>query len=528
MPLIAHLVAILIAVAATAAAVEPGAMATYCFSAHGDDAAGDGSATHPWRTIAKANGLTLHAGDRLAFAGGDTFAGTLLISGEGGTAERPIVVTSSGEGRAIIDAGEGDGVRIRNVGGITIERLIVRGGGGAKRGDGIAFANDLPGSNRLASIRVSEVEASECRNGISVGGWPADGSVNGFSDVRIERCVAHGNTYVGITTWGREDPARAAYANEDVAIIDCIAHDNPGDPAFLDNHSGNGILMGNVARGLIERCVAYGNGAQCHCTKGGPVGIWAYASTRVVIQHCESYDNRTGCPFDGGGFDFDGGVSDSVMQYNYSHGNDGAGYLLYAYPGSPYEFARNICRFNLSRDDGRRNNFAGIYVGADGTVVSDLEIYHNTVVVSPSSTGTPAAVVVRNTERVRFRANLLVAAGGVPILSVTGDHPGLVFAGNAYWSPGQPTAFRWDGAAHAGLAAWRAASGQERIGDQPGGCEVDPRFATGRDGRDALRLDADSPLRRAAIDLGLDPGAHDGFAAALGTGPHGIGADAAP
>lgn len=35
-----------------------------------------------------------------------------------------------------------------------------------------------------------------------------------------------------------------------------------------------------------------------------------------------------------GGFDLDRGVTNSVMQYNCSYDNDGAGYLIYQYEGA--------------------------------------------------------------------------------------------------------------------------------------------------------------------------------------------------
>ncbi len=502
------------------------------FSADGDDAAGDGSEARPWRSIDKANTLRLVAGDRVLFAGGQTFSGNLsLEGGPGGTPESPIEVGSYGQGRATIESGEGPGISVKRLGGIRIARLVVRGAGSKKRGDAISVMNDQPGAASLSWIRIIEVEAVDSRNGILVGGWRDDGALSGYRDVRIERCLAHGNQYVGITTIGAEDPQRREYANADVSIVECVAHDNPGDPDYRENHSGNGILLGCVSGGLIDRCVAYGNGAECHCDKGGPVGIWAYASTRVTIQHSESYDNRTGCPFDGGGFDFDGGVSDSVMQYNYSHGNDGAGYLLYAYPGSPYVFARNVCRFNLSRDDGRKNGYPGIEVAADGATVSDIDVYNNTVVMSPSARDAPSALIVRNTARVRFLGNLLACSGVVPSLRVSGPNPGLTFLGNDYWADGQLPKFDWDGAVSEGLEAWRAASGQESAHGADTGLSMDPRFAApAAPGRAGLRLAADSPLRGRALEAaaGMDVGPTDGFGVEIHGRARGIGADAGP
>ena len=46
---------------------------------------------------------------------------------------------------------------------------------------------------------------------------------------------------------------------------------------------------------------------------------------------------------------------DSVMQYNYSHDNDGAGYLLGQFTGGR-PWGRNIVRNNISQNDARNNS----------------------------------------------------------------------------------------------------------------------------------------------------------------------------
>src|SRR5207237_1575928 len=118
-------------------------------------------------------------------------------------------------------------------------------------------------------------------------------------------------------------------------------------------NSGSGIVVGNTARGTIENSVAHDNG----WLGTGSVGIWAYESRMIIIQHNESFNNRTAGPTDGGGFDLDGGMVDSVMQDNFSHGNDGAGFGLYQYRGASSWERNTVCR-NLSLDDGRQNRHA--------------------------------------------------------------------------------------------------------------------------------------------------------------------------
>src|SRR5262249_16011564 len=148
----------------------------------------------------------------------------------------------------------------------------------------------------------------------------------------------------------------------------------------------------------------------------GPVGIWAWSSRKLVIQNCVSVRNRTGGKYDGGGFDFDGGVSESIMQYNYSAENDGAGFLIYDFGAAPFRLADNVVRFNISENDGRNNGFAGIYVKSVGEPIERLQVYHNTVFMSPpASKEKPSALFIDKSKDCRFHNNLFISGGGCPL-----------------------------------------------------------------------------------------------------------------
>jgi hypothetical protein len=474
----------------------------------GDDA-NPGTAERPWRTLTRVNAVDLEPGDRVLLEGGAVFRGGLVLEAEdAGTRERPVVVGSTGRGRAVLEA-PGTAILVRDAGGMIVRDLVLR---GSRKGDGLCVVNELPGAAKLDFVRIENVEASGfLRRGIGIDGAAKDGSKSGFRDVRIAGCTVRDNVYYGIQVAGPHDPKSDAYAHADVAVVGCRAHDNPGDPEYRENHSGNGIQLGEVDGGLIEGCVAWNNGALCNSPAGGPVGIWAWSSRRVTIRFCESYGNRTGAAsVDGGGFDFDGGVSDSVLEFNYSHGNDGAGLMVYSFKDAPHRCENNVVRFNVSEDDGRHKGYAGIYVGQHGDRVKGVEVSHNTVFVRPSPRGTPRAVWVHDAEDVRFRNNALVTEGGAALLHAEGALKDVVFQGNAWWSSGGPVVLRWGERVHATLEAWREASGQERRDGRATGLFADPRFeAPGKGGTvgdpaklptlAAYRLRPGSPL----IDAGL-------------------------
>ncbi len=78
-------------------------------------------------------------------------------------------------------------------------------------------------------------------------------------------------------------------------------------------------------------------------------GIEAINDNRVLLQYNEAYDNHHGNS-DGDGIILDV-TNDSIMQFNYSRDNDGAGLFVYAETGATS--TNNIIRYNISQNDAR-------------------------------------------------------------------------------------------------------------------------------------------------------------------------------
>jgi Right handed beta helix region len=479
--------------------------ADYYISSAGHDGNSGSSASTPWQSLARVNAVVLQPGDRVLLRGGDRFAGGLALDdADAGTAAAPIIVTSYGSGRATIRPAAGDGISVYNTAGIRISNINVEGAG--DWASGIMVYTDLPGGVKLAHIRIDSVDVSGFgRDGVEIGSW---NGTTGFRDVRMTGVVAHANARTGIIVY-----AQAPNTHESVYVGYSRAFDNPGIPAATTN-SGSGIVLGGVNGGTVERSVAFGNGRLCTANEG-PVGIWTYDSTRVLLQHNESYNNRSSGPADGGGFDLDQNVSYSVVQYNYSHGNDGAGYLIAHAPANDAHRA-NVIRYNISENDARRNSYGAIEVW--GRTV-DTDIYNNTIFVTASTTGTPRAVRIWNagiTDRdvagLRVRNNILQTTGGLPLVEVSASQiagaTGLRFEGNAYFASGSAFRILWNGATYSTLTAWRATT-QETAGGAATGSTADPLLQSAGAGGiigDASKLESLAAYRLAEGSPAADAG----------------------
>jgi len=488
--------------------VNPLFAADWFVRCNGDDSAPGTNRSAAWRTIERVNRAHLQPGDRVFFQAARTFAGNLRLTAEdAGTAGAPVIIGSFGHGRATLFAGTGTGVAVENARGITIENLVVVGGGITNNtGYGILCDNTLTNATMLDDLSIRNVEVSGFgKHGILVSGAPA-----GFRHVRISGCVMRDNLLGGMEVAGRLPWDSPHYAHADVQVTQCRAFDNTGDPNYHKNHSGSGIVLYEVDGGLIDRCAAWNNGDLNGSGGGGPVGLWTCASRCVVIQHCESFGNKTKGA-DGGGFDIDGGSEGCLLQCNYSHDNDGPGLMVYTYAYASHTDRGNVVRFNVSENDCRKSRaYAGLWVRNDGKGMTGVEVYNNTILAGPW-TDQAAAIHGEGVEAC-FRNNIFLAKGGAIPLRVEKPHSKLRFENNLYWRDGSPVQVEWDQKAYASLEEWRKETGEESLDGNPVGLFENPRLtvhAAGmRSGQflgvgdlQAFRPLPGSPAKKAGLNL---------------------------
>lgn len=496
----------------------------YYVRAEGSDAADGRSAGRAWRTLARASAQQLRPGDSVVLEGGEDFQGPLVLDADDrGASGSPIVLTSTGLEPARITGGGSSGIYIHNTSGIAISRLALVGGDDHAAADGIAMFNDT-GSRSGEGITIADVDVSGFTNGISVGGPSM-----GFAGVTVRESQVHDNVRDGLTFYGpRIDPLAPVYANADVLVDSVQSYGNTGQADDLATNSGSGIIIGSTERATVTRSVAHGNGALCNASLG-PSGIWSYDSTLVLFERNLSYSNRTGTgTADGNGFDLDVNTSNSVMQYNMSYDNDGAGFFVFTFEPNGMQHG-NVVRYNVSSNDVRRRAFyAGLMIaapdGAPGNAsgASKTQLYSNTIVMTSQTEGQPAAFrMYGNLSDILIANNIFVTSGGSPSVVSDGQQPDQVLmAGNLYFSADSSLAFQWNRTKFTSVQEWSRSTGQEQSAGAFVGTSADPGLpgpfaalsataAAELPSAANLIPPSDSPAGRGGVDLaalGVDRG----------------------
>jgi hypothetical protein len=434
---------------------------TYYVSGNGNDAADGTSMGTAWRTLARVAEHTFAADDRLLLEGGVVHHGSIQLSPDRSAGD--IEIGSWGNGPAIIDAGTGSGIVIENLSGVKISDLEIRGSGQeSNSGDGILI------TSRVDPIPANTVPYSGfVIDKVEVHGFKRFGILlhsrwgTGLRNARVTRAVSHDNGLEGITVLSDEFPGTP---NEDIYIGYSVAYHNHGTRG-LPGHSGSGIVLGGVKRGMIEHSEAYESGDQSDAFQtGGPVGIWAWNSDQVTIQFCKSHDMATANNADGGGFDLDGATTNSVIQYNVSWNNHGYGYQLYDFFWGPH--SNNTVRYNVTIGDGKVTSSRrpipgqGVLVGF-GNLIN--ESFHHNIAYVENERNSDVKLVQIDTwtgDGLAFHDNIYLAENKIrpfDVIDSTGTK--LQMFNNIYFLAEEPLRFHWNERVYKTIDEWRADTG---------------------------------------------------------------------
>lgn len=500
---------------------------TFYLAGSGDDSKDGTSPARALKTIDRVNRAALHPGDSILFEGGQHFSGNLLIRGASGAPQSPIVISSYGNGRATIDAGDSFGIRVENCNFIEVKNLILRGSGVDSNGhttntaQGLDIFSSAKTGQPWRSIHADGLDVSGFRDGIVAHTPIGTQDVVGFDDVRISHCTVHECLLGGVYCWGSSKTSGKPWflpvgsnTFTHFYLGDCDVHNIYGDPV------GDPILclptqIFNATDSMVERCTIYdcGQSANPKGSQGGIGGLVFLECDHCIGQSNECYRMITTIKFDGCAFDLDGGCSHCILQYNYSHDNEGSGYQHGSFQNSG-PVTDNTIRYNISQNDARKNpnSSGGIMTWSN---VTRGHIYNNTVYISAANGLEPHAFLGMGSG-VDVRNNIFVASHAGDIVVAA---PGYQMQNNCYWRTDGKFSFTFGGKHFDNFADWRAASGQESVDGKPVGFFRDPQFKNAGGGKainapsmlhalDAYDLVPASELTGKAIDLrGLVPDA---------------------
>ncbi len=252
------------------------------------------------------------------------------------------------------------GVSGYDVSNVTVENLKVNG----SKGDGIDIESDKAG---VSGLTMNNVTIWGFKSGYGLFIYTVGNGT--FSKISLTDINAYGNGQAGISTWGPTESITQ------FSLKGSSAYNNAGI-SNGQGPSGSGIMLAGVNGGTVLQCIAYGNGAN-NDSSSGPVGIWAYNCNAVTITQCYSYNNKTEMN-DGGGFDLDGGVTNSTIIECQSWGNVGYGFADFAYAGGAANSGNSFID-NTSTADAE-----GFLYWSGGPTISNLTVSQN-LFIAPTS-----------------------------------------------------------------------------------------------------------------------------------------------
>jgi len=366
------------------------------------------------------NATTFLAGDQILFHTGQSWSGQLHPLGSG-TSTAPIVISSYGGGaKPIINGGSlssGGAVYLYNQGGWTIDGLEVvndsgvpnigtitsgpLGGGTGINRSGIFVDNESAGV--LSGITIQNNYVHDVNGCFACSGDDphANGGiivVDDASNVAFSDALAIGNESYNnvqilnntVSNVGREgivfwdNSAGLSYlVLAPAALSNNVTIQGNG----VYNVDGDGITISGAQNSLIDHNIVGGAGlvTLANSTQASSGGIWAMKTIGVTMQYNEVYGVLSAAGVDGQAFDNDFYSNNTIVQYNYSHDNQG-GFMLME--GQPIVGGTNLTvRYNLSVNDAY-SGVRGVFTSEYGTV-GTVNIYNNTIYIAAGMPSNP-------------------------------------------------------------------------------------------------------------------------------------------
>ncbi len=346
----------------------------------GVEVPGDGSEAKPWGDLAAVNAHPFQPGERLRFRRGTTCEGSLHPQGSGAPGA-PIVIDSYGGGALPVIAAGASEYAIKLANQSHWEIRDIETSGGTRYGIFATVDTGVSEHIRLRNAVVRDVygDPPGSKNTGLVVISPTHDKANStgarFDDVVLDNVTAYNTNQwagilVGTGTAADGWASNAQLRSSNVVVRNAEVHDTYGD----------GIVLFAVSNGLIEHSVAYRTGLEPAQTIGTPNAIWTWSCNDCTVQYNEAFDNRSP-GVDGGAFDIDWGSTNTLVQYNYGHGNQA--YCIAIFGAAGLTTINSIVRYNVCAHNGvsaERQNKEIEITTWDGGMIDGLQIYNNTII----------------------------------------------------------------------------------------------------------------------------------------------------
>lgn len=377
----------------------------YIDSQEGLDANPGTTKSLPWKTLSRVNREIFAPGDKVLFRAGTRYRGQLKPNGSGAMISDipfPIKFDMYGQGpRPRIDA-EGQylyAVYLYNVQYIELKNLEITNKGPKDRPNRCGVYIHIKDFGTAKHIHLKKLFIHDVNGSLvkKQGGGRAikyrnegqeirsrfDGLL--IEDCHLKRCQRNGINGAGYT---RRDNW---YPNLNVVIRRNLLEEIPGD-GIVPIACKGAIVEHNIMRDC-PRLLPEGEAA---------AGIWPWSSDDTVIQYNEVSDHKA--PWDAQGFDSDWNCQGTIIQYNYSHENEG-GFCLICTKGNsngPQNIGNigTIIRYNISINDGLRTKPTRAKGMFNPTFhisgpCKNTHIYNNTIYINKKPAGNIDRTLVR-------------------------------------------------------------------------------------------------------------------------------------
>ncbi|GGD51418.1 LamG-like jellyroll fold domain-containing protein [Paenibacillus nasutitermitis] len=351
----------------------------YMDSSGGSDSNAGTSPNKAWKTLNKVNAVTYQPGDRILFKAGSSWKGQLWPKGSGSDGH-PIVIDRYGSGSKPVIHGAGlsaETLRLFNQQYWEISNLELTNKGADRQTRRAVWieAQDIGIASHiyLKNLTIRDVNGKTGIGDLESGGIIA--RVTGSAvPTKFDDLLIQDNTFTDIDSTGiyirsdwRNRQTRTDGTGPWLGFTNVVIRGNS-----LNRTGGDAIIVCESESPLIEYNVA---AHSYYNSEGYHAGIWAINTDNALFQYNEAYLTHT--TLDGMGFDLDELCNNCVMQYNYSHDNEGGFMLLIGQRGQGEGYdQKGIVRYNISQND--RHALIS-YAGR----MDNYQIYNNTFYTSP-------------------------------------------------------------------------------------------------------------------------------------------------